>query len=82
LSHESRSALVEDAAVRAFMAARIDEQQADLASYERVKRFTLLPDRFTQAGGEITPTLKNIRATIARKYAGPIGAMYTGGAAR
>jgi long-chain acyl-CoA synthetase len=78
ITHDSMRALAGDARVKAFMAARIDAQQHELQTYERVKRFTLLPDRFSQAGGEITPTLKNIRSAIAAKYADAIEAMYRG----
>jgi long-subunit acyl-CoA synthetase (AMP-forming) len=42
-----------------------------------VKRFTLLTERFSQVGGEITPTLKNIRSAIAAKYEQAINAMYS-----
>ena len=41
-----------------------------------MKKFTLLSERFSQATGELTPTLKNIRAAIAKKYAEVIEAMY------
>ena len=41
-----------------------------------MKKFTLLSERFSQMGGEITPTLKNIRAAIAAKYAHVIESMY------
>ena len=75
--HGSLLAMVRDARVMAFMAARIAELQAGLPDYERVKRFTLLPERFSQSGGEITPTLKNVRRAIAAKYADVIEAMYT-----
>ena len=81
LVFDSRRALAEDERVRAFMSARIQAQQQDLPSYERIKRFTLLPERFSQAGGEITPTLKNVRPVIAAKYAAVIDAMYAGEAA-
>jgi long-chain acyl-CoA synthetase len=76
IARDSLRALSNDPRVRAFMAARIDAQQAMLAAHERVKRFTLLPERFSQAGGEITPTLKNVRKVIHAKYADLIEAMY------
>ena len=55
---------------------RIDERQEVLPHHERVKKFTLLHERFSQGTGELTPTLKNIRAAIAQKYAHLIDAMY------
>ncbi len=76
LTYESLRALVRDARVVAFIAERIEQQQAVLARHERMKRFALLSERFTQGGGEITPTLKNIRAAIAEKYEHVIDGMY------
>jgi long-chain acyl-CoA synthetase len=75
-SFESVRAMVKDARIVQFISERIDQQQAVLAHHERVKRFTLLTERFSQKGGEITPTLKNIRAAIAQKYAHAISDMY------
>lgn len=77
LTYESLKALVRDARVVAFIAEQIEQQQAVLARHEQVKRFALLSERFTQGGGEITPTLKNVRAAIAAKYAALINAMYS-----
>ena len=73
---DSVRAMVKDARIVQFIAERIEQQQAVLAHHERVKRFTLLAERFSQVGGEITPTLKNIRSAIAAKYEKAINAMY------
>jgi long-chain acyl-CoA synthetase len=61
-----------------FIAKRIDERQQVLPHHERVRKFTLLTERFSQMGGELTPTLKNIRSAIAAKYAHAIESMYSG----
>ena len=76
LTYDSLRTLVRDARVVAFIAERIERQQAVLAHHERIKRFALLSERFSQMGGEITPTLKNIRAAIAEKYEHVIDGMY------
>ncbi len=76
LTFDSLRAMVKDHRIVDFIGQRIDERQKDLPRHERVKKFTLLPERFSQAGGELTPTLKNIRAAIAQKYAHLIEAMY------
>jgi long-chain acyl-CoA synthetase len=73
---DSVRAMVKDARIVQFISERIEQQQTVLAHHERVKRFTLLAERFSQRGGEITPTLKNIRAAIAAKYEQAINAMY------
>jgi long-chain acyl-CoA synthetase len=76
-SFDSLKSMVKDRRVVDFIAERIEKQQAVLAQHERVKRFTLLGERFSQMGGELTPTLKNIRSAIAKKYANAIDAMYS-----
>ena len=76
LNYESLRALVRDSRVVDFIGERIEHQQSVLAGHERVKKFTLLSECFSQVGGEITPTLKNIRAAIAAKYERAINAMY------
>ena len=76
ITYDSVRAMVKDARIVQFISERIEQQQAVLAHHERVKQFTLLGERFSQVGGEITPTLKNIRAAIAAKYQSAIDAMY------
>jgi len=49
---------------------------ARLAPYERIQRFTILTEEFTEERGEITPTLKIRRREIAKKYRSQIEAMY------
>lgn len=76
ITYDSLVAMVKDARIVAFIAERIEQRQSVLAQHERVKKFTLLHERFSQMGGELTPTFKNIRAAIAEKYAHAIDAMY------
>jgi len=78
ITSDSLRTLVKDARIVAFIGERIERQQAVLAQHERIKKFTLLAERFSQMGGELTPSLKNIRAAIAAKYAQVINAMYSG----
>jgi long-chain acyl-CoA synthetase len=53
--------------------ARVNE---DLSQVEKIKKWTLLPNDFTQEADEITPTLKVRRKVIGEKYAAVIEAMY------
>jgi long-chain acyl-CoA synthetase len=78
LAFDSLRSMVRDARIVAFIGERIEQRQAVLAQHERVRKFTLLAERFSQMSGELTPTLKNIRAAIAAKYAHAIEAMYAG----
>jgi len=55
---------------------RIRENTRDLAPYETVRQFTLLPAPFTQEAGEITPTMKLKRKVINQHYGDLIESMY------
>ncbi len=72
----TRDDLLQNPEVLAFYRERIDAASEELANYERVKAFTLLPAPFTQETGELTPTQKIKRKVVAEKYAGLIDAMY------
>jgi long-chain acyl-CoA synthetase len=54
----------------------VEEHQRNLASYEKIKKFTLLAEPFTMEGKELTDTLKLRRRVIGEKYAAQIEAMY------
>lgn len=73
---ESRAALIENKEIIRLIESRIEELQKELASFEKIKRFTLLAEPFTMEGKELTDTLKLRRPVIARKYAVQIEAMY------
>ncbi len=46
----------------------VDEKNSILANFERIKKFTILPEDFTIENNELTPTLKVKRKTIIEKY--------------
>jgi len=76
LAFSSRQELLALPEVRELFRERIDEHTKDLARFEKIKTFTLLPSEFTVAGGEITPTLKVKRRAVEAKYRDVIEAMY------
>lgn len=55
---------------------RLNILQTELAHFERIKKFTLLPEAFSMEGGLITPTMKLRRKVIYNKYACEIDKMY------
>lgn len=55
---------------------RIDTLQQQLAHYEQVKYFTLLPEPFSKRRGELTDTLKIKRQAVYKNYAAEIEKMY------
>ena len=68
--------LVNNKDIRKMMEQRINEWQKDLASYEQIKRFILMPRPFTMETGELTNTLKIRRKVINKRYAKLIDAVY------
>ena len=75
ISFESREELVKNKDIIRFIEARVEEHQKNLASYEKIKRFALLPEPFMM-GCELTDTLKLRRPVVLQKYATEIEAMY------
>ena len=59
-----------------FVMEQIDSVQADVASYEKIIRITLLPNHFSIMHGEVTNTMKVRRPIVAKRYAKEIEAMY------
>jgi len=62
--------------VRAQMQARVDAANADLARFQTIKRFAVLPVPLTIETGELTPTLKLKRRVIVERYADVIDELY------
>ncbi len=72
----NRKNLCESPRIYAMISERISTLQQQLASYEKIKRFTLLPESFTIQNGELTNTLKVRRRVLAENYADVIDKMY------
>jgi long-subunit acyl-CoA synthetase (AMP-forming) len=54
----------------------VTEANSHLARVEQVRRYTVLPDEWTSATGELTPTLKKRRRVIVERYAQEIDDLY------
>jgi long-chain acyl-CoA synthetase len=54
----------------------VEEKNAQLQSYAKIKKFTVLAEDFTQEGGELTPTLKVKRKVVAEKYRDALEDLY------
>jgi long-chain acyl-CoA synthetase len=54
----------------------INEVNRNLAQYEKIKKFVLLPTTWSIEGGELTPTLKLKRKNITAKYQKEIESLY------
>ena len=71
-----REALCKNPKVIKFYSDRIATLHQDLAHYEQIKRFVLLPEGFTIESGELTNTLKIKRRVVNEHYAEIIDKMY------
>ncbi|MFD9891108.1 AMP-dependent synthetase/ligase [Amycolatopsis sp. NPDC059027] len=68
--------LADDAELRAEIQSAVDEANKAVSHAESIKKFTILANDFTEAGGEITPSLKLKRNIVSKNYAGDIEALY------
>lgn len=72
----SREDLCANVQVQEMMMERIRTLQQSLASYEQIKRITLLAHHFSMEAGELTNTLKLKRPVINKNYQELIDKMY------
>ena len=73
---QSREDLCQNQRIHNMMMDRIDTLQQQLAHYEQIKRFTLLPHGFSMERGELTNTLKIKRRVLNENYKKEIDKMY------
>jgi len=76
IAFESREDLCKNPQIYKMVQERIDTLQQQLAHYEQVKKFTLLPHNFSLERGELTNTLKIKRRVLNENYKKEIDAMY------
>ncbi|MCW9715316.1 AMP-dependent synthetase/ligase [Avibacterium sp. 21-594] len=76
IKYQDRMELIKHSEIIQLFEKRLNELQKELASFEQVKKFTLLPQAFTTAMNEITPTLKLRRKVILERYKAQIEKMY------
>ena len=76
IAFSSREELCANKQIVQFVMDRIETIQQDLASYEQVKRITLLPEPFSLEHGELTNTLKVKRPVLNERYKEQIEKMY------
>ena len=76
IAYNGREDLCNDKRIVRMLTERIDTLQQQLAHYEQVKRFTLLPHAFSMERGELTNTLKIKRRVLNENYKAEIDKMY------
>ncbi|MEU5522455.1 long-chain fatty acid--CoA ligase [Streptomyces sp. NPDC047860] len=70
--------LADDEELLAILQRAIDEANKMLSRPESIRRFTILPEDFTEEAGHLTPSLKLRRGEILRDFAEEVEALYGG----
>ena len=76
LKFSSNAEMAAHARPHALVEGEVNRLTANLAQYETIKRFALLPDDFTFDGGTLTFTLKLKRRVVEEKYRKVIESLY------
>lgn len=71
------AALCEEPRVVEKIEAVVREKNQDLARYEQIKSFRIIPDEFTQEQGTLTATLKVRRREVIKRYGDRLEALYS-----
>jgi long-chain acyl-CoA synthetase len=72
----SPEAMAENPDVQALLRERIDAALAEVATWEQVRKFVVLPVPFTVAGEELTVSMKLRRNVVLQKYKGRLEGLY------
>ncbi|MEH0742103.1 long-chain fatty acid--CoA ligase [Vibrio cholerae] len=77
IKYHDRVELIKHHQVVEMLEKRVKDLQKELANFEQVKKFKLLPKAFSMDDGELTPTQKLRRKVINDKYQDEIEEMYS-----
>ena len=75
----SPQAMVEEPKVKALYQKQLRQLNRNLADYEAITAFRLIPTPFSQERNEMTPTMKLRRKIILEHYRNEVESMYDGG---
>jgi long-chain acyl-CoA synthetase len=70
--------LVDDADLHAEIQLAIDDANKAVSRAESIRKFVVLPEDWTEAGGQLTPSLKLKRQVVMKECADEIAALYSG----
>jgi long-chain acyl-CoA synthetase len=72
----SNREMIADRQVNALIESEIQRLNEHFGHYAQIKKFVLLPEEWSLAGGELTPTLKLKRRQLVQKYTAEIESLY------
>jgi long-chain acyl-CoA synthetase len=68
--------LVDDPDLRAEVEVAIDDANRAVSRAEAIRKFAILPDQWTEEGGQLTPSLKLKRNVVMREAHEDVEALY------
>ncbi|MEP9365609.1 AMP-dependent synthetase/ligase [Nocardioides sp. CN2-186] len=68
--------LVNDPDLRAEIEAAVEDANKAVSKAESIRKFTILPDEWTEEGGQLTPSLKLKRNVVMREFKDDVAALY------
>ena len=77
ISYQNLAALTQHPVVLEKVRKSVAEVNQQLASFETIKRFSILPQEFTVDAGELTPSLKVKRKVLDTKFKKQLDALYS-----
>jgi long-chain acyl-CoA synthetase len=69
--------LLDDPELHAEIEAAVEDANKAVSKAESIRKFTILPDEWTEEGGQLTPSLKLRRNVIMRDYIDEVEALYS-----
>jgi long-chain acyl-CoA synthetase len=70
--------LVDDPDLRAEIETAVQDANKAVSKAESIRKFTILPDEWTEEGGQLTPSLKLKRNVVMRELRDEVAALYLG----
>ena len=78
LGNKAYAEIAASAEAKALIQTYLDQVNGDLAKWETIKKFAILPADLTVEAGELTPSLKVKRKAVEKKYVAVLDEMYQG----
>lgn len=77
IGNKSEAELLKDERVRAMFEQEIEKYSSEFKGFEKVKRFALIAEDFTQSNGMLTPSLKLKRRNVLERWGTDIDGLYS-----
>ncbi|MDR7309947.1 long-chain acyl-CoA synthetase [Nocardioides luteus] len=69
--------LVDDKDLRAAIQSAVDDANNAVSKAESIRKFVIIPDAWTEEGGQLTPSLKLKRNVVMREFSHEVDALYS-----